>query len=445
MCGKRSVKGLDKGGVLELIKRENIRTVQIGYTDIQGVLRGKYIPSQFFIDTIDRGIPFCVVAMAWDIQCEIVDGIPIASWANGFPDFIAKPDLSTFQVLPWQENTGFVMCDVLTEKGEPFPLGPRTLLKNVIAEANKMGYAPKMASELEFYLLKEDMRTPIYSGIQCYNIYKGGLAEFILSEIREKMAELDIYIEASNTEYGPAQIEVNLRYSDAMDCADKTVLFKNGVKEIAAKHNLCATFMSKPWHKESGNGYHVHQSLWDIKSEKNLFASNHELNDLMKNYLGGLLKYAGDTYALGAWSVNSYKRVAPYSYAPTRINWGIDNRTVAIRAVMGGNGTRLENRMPAAEANPYIIFAANLAAGLEGIKTKAEIPDPITGDGYLDGTGNLLPTNLDQALDNFANSELRSYFNQEFADAFVTLGKFEVEQFSKVVHEWERERYLEMV
>lgn len=439
-------KVLDKDGVLELIKREKIETVQIGYADIQGVLRGKYIPSPFFIDTIDKGIPFCVVALGWDIQCEIVEGIPLSAWENGFPDFIAKPDLSTFQVLPWRDNTAFVMCDILTEEGEPFPLAPRMLLKNVIAEANKMGYAPHMASELEFYLLKDDMKTPIYEGIQCYNIYKGGGAEFILSEIRENMAKLGIYIEASNTEYGPAQIEVNIRYSEALDCADKTVLFKNGVKEIARKHDLYATFMSKPWHGESGNGYHVHQSLWDINSEKNLFATNgHGLNDLMKNYLGGLLNYAGDIYTLGAWSVNSYKRVAPYSYAPTRISWGTDNRTTSMRAVMAGNGTRLENRMAAAEANPYLVFAGNIAAGLEGIKSKAEIPEPILGDGYTEEAGELLPTNLEQALNNFEKSKIRSYFNEEFADAFVTIGKFEVEQFRKVVHEWERERYLEMV
>ncbi|MBW2052776.1 MAG: glutamine synthetase, partial [Deltaproteobacteria bacterium] len=141
-------KGFDKESVTEFIKRKNIRTVQIGYADIQGVLRGKYIPSQFFIDTLDKGIPFCVVALGWDIQCEIIEGIPLSSWANGFPDFIAKADLSTFQVLPWRENTAFVMCDIFTEEGEPFPLAPRTVLKNVIAECNKMGYTPNTASEL---------------------------------------------------------------------------------------------------------------------------------------------------------------------------------------------------------------------------------------------------------------------------------------------------------
>ncbi len=434
-----------KNDVLEYVEKDYINTVQIGFIDMQGVLRGKYIPAKYFLTQMEKGIPFCVVALGWDIGCAIVEGIKFASWDNGYGDMVAKPDLSTFQLVPWKGKTAFVMCDLVTEHGDPIAISPRYLLKKLIGEANSLGYMPNMASELEFYLLKEDMK-PLYNGIQCYNIYKGAELEFIMSEIRDLMAQMGIDIEASNTEYGPAQVEVNLRYSTALDAADKTAVFKNGIREIARSHKLVATFMSKPWHGESGNGYHVHQSLWDIKSGTNVFLKDkHEMSDIMKSYLGGMLKYGKELYALGAWSVNAYKRVAPYSYAPTQVNWGIDNRTTGVRAVLGGGGTRLENRMGAAEANPYIAFAANLAAGLEGIKNKLSIPERILADGYKSGAGDPLPTSLKQATDLLDKSAIaRKYFGDEFIDTYVTMCRHETTAFERIVHQWERDRYLEM-
>jgi glutamine synthetase len=326
-------------------------------------------------------------------------------------------------------------------------MAPRNVLKKVLSEAEADGYSVITASELEFYLLKEDGRTPHYDGIHCYNIQKGFEVESILGEIRDKMAQIGIFVEASNTEYGPAQLEVNLKYSSALEGADKTVLFKTGVKEIARRHGLRATFMSKIWHGESGNGYHVHQSLWDSKNGKNLFLGDDGgMSETMKCYLGGLIKHFHQLYVLGAWTVNAYKRIAPYSYAPTRVNWGLDNRTTAIRGVVGGNGTRLENRMGAAEANPYLVFAANIAAGLDGVRSKLVPPEKIVGDGYSLGTAESLPTSLKDATALFEGSELaRKYFGQGFVDTFVTVCRHEVGLFERVVHEWERERYLEMV
>ncbi|MEJ2429036.1 MAG: glutamine synthetase family protein [Deltaproteobacteria bacterium] len=436
---------ISKNDVIALIEEHDIRTVQIGYADIQGVMRGKYIPARFFVESIDKGVAFCVVALGWDIQCMIVNGLDFSSWANGFPDMLAKPDLSTFHILPWREKTAFVICNLVTEHGDPFVYSPRYILEQVVEQAKASGFTPFMASELEFYLLREDARTPLYGGVQCYNVYKGGEAEFFLGELRESMAKMGIYIEASNTEYGPAQFEVNIRYSDAVDCADKAMVFKNGTKELARNHGLYATFMSKPWYVESGNGYHCHQSLWDLEGKKNLFeGSGHEMNDVMKNYLGGLLKYARDLQALAAWSINAYKRVAEYSYAPTRINWGEDNRTTGARAIMGGTASRLEYRVGAAEANPYLYLAANLAAGLEGINSKLSPPEKIVGDGYAEGTGELLCTSLDQAVSFFEKSKLpKNYFGEKFVDAYVTICKHELDEARKFVSEWERERYLE--
>ncbi|MBI5442751.1 MAG: glutamine synthetase [Deltaproteobacteria bacterium] len=436
--------------VAERIEKEGIKTVQIGFPDLQGVLRGKSIPASYFVERMKKGtkgVAFCVVALGWDVQCGIVEGLEFSSWANGFPDMVAVPDLTTFEVLPWQASTAFVLCDLATEHGQPIPFAPRTVLKGVLREAAEDGYSVVTASELEFYLLQPDGRTPVYDGIHCYEIQAGYAVEFVLGEIREKMAQIGITIEASNTEYGPAQLEVNLKYSNALEQADKTMLFKAGVKEIARQHGMRATFMSKIWQGQSGNGYHVHQSLWDAGSGENLFENGHEgMSDTMAHYMAGLINSFRTMYVLGAWTVNAYKRIAPYSYAPTRLNWGIDNRTTALRAVLAGKGTRIENRMSAAEANPYLVFAANIAAGLDGVRRKLALPDQIIGDGYRPGAGEPIPTSLKEATDLFSESEVaRRYFGSDFVNTFAAVSRHEADQFRRVVHEWERERYLDMV
>ncbi|MCL5735732.1 MAG: glutamine synthetase family protein [Actinobacteria bacterium] len=439
--------GVTQDDVVDLIQKAGIKTVQLAFVDMQGVVRGKFVPADYFLKQMHHGANFCGVALAWDIGCAIVEDISYSNWANGFGDMVARPDLSTFRVIPWQPSSAIVLCDLYYEAGAALEFSPRRILQRVAARFADAGYRPLMASELEFYMLDPSNLEPVYQGIQCYSVFKGDQCEAVMSDVRQCMKTLGIEVEASNTEYGPGQTEVNIRYSDALDAADKTVLFKHGTKEIVRKHDLVASFMPKLWTDKSGSGYHVHQSLRD-SSDRGVFeGSNGEMSETMRHYVGGLLRYARELYVLGAWSINAYKRVMAYSYSPTYVNWGYDNRTTAVRAIVEGQATRIETRAAAAEANPYLLFAANLAAGLEGIRQRLEPSEAIMGDGYLPGSGDPLPRSLMEATDLFAGSDIaREYFGSDFVAGFTAICRHETAAFHKdVVHQWERDRYLEMV
>jgi glutamine synthetase len=302
-----------------------------------------------------------------------------------------------------------------------------------------------MASELEFYLLSED-NMPLYDGIHCYELYKGTEVESVLFDIRTALVDMGIHIEASNMEYGPAQIELNLRYGNALSAADETCMLKQCVKEVARHHGFRASFMPKIWQEQSGSGYHVNQSLRNIGGNGAFLTADKGMSDVMRHYMAGLLRYAPELYVLGAWSVNAYKRQESLSFAPTRVNWGMDNRTTAVRALLSGEETRLENRAAASDANPYLVFAANLASGLEGVRQGLEPPERVVNNGYEPGTGDEVPTSLEDATARFASSEVaRKYFGDTFVDGFVTICEHEIDAYRIVVHQWERDRYLDVV
>lgn len=425
----------------KFLEDNQIHTVELGFADINGVLRGKRIPARHFLKIAYSGSALAKAPFAWDIQCAVFPDTKIANFDNGYPDMIAKPILSTLKKIPWREGSAFVLGDVIDEHGKPVEIAPREILKKVLKRATDLGFRPLIGSELEFYLLDNDKK-PLFNGIQCYSLYKGAELEYVLKEMRVGLEDFGIELEAFHIEYGPAQIEVIPEYGDPLLIADKVVLLKNAIKEIAGKHGLYASFMAKPWAGESGCGYHVHQSLWDLDLKINYFDKDKKLTE---NYLAGLLHNARDFMAFGSPSINSYKRFTDHSFAPINVTWGNDNRTVAIRSLLGiGNGSRFEHRTGSADANPYLIIAASIASGIYGIENNL-VPPTITSENAYLVKAQPLPKNLEKALDNLEASDVaKEYFGQDFIDLFITLGRHEVAQYETAVTDWERDRYLEM-
>lgn len=423
--------------IKKFIEENKIHTVELGFADINGVLRGKRLPARHFLKIAQSGTGLAKAPFAWDVQCGVYDDIEIANFDNGFPDMIAKPILSTLKKVPWREGSAFVFADLVDEQSQPVEENPREVLKKVLKRYNDLGFRPLVGSELEFYLLDSEKK-PVFKGIQCYSLYKGAELEYVIQEMRNGLEAMGIELEAFHIEYGPGQIEVIAEHGDALEIADKTVLIKNSIKEIARKHGLYATFMAKPWAQESGSGSHIHQSLWDLELKNNYFETDKAVT---QSYLAGLLKHARDFTVLGSPTINDYKRFQLNSFAPTSVTWAHDNRTVATRSLLGiGNGSRFEQRNGSAAANPYLIIAASLASGINGIENKLIPPRK------LDKGGVQFPKTLDSALNYFEGSELaKEYFGEKFVKLFLTLGRHEVELYHSVVTDWEWDRYLEII
>jgi len=427
----------------EFLSANDIHTVELAFADIPGVARGKRIPARHFLKTLERGIPFCKAVLGWDIACDIFPGIDFASFDNGYPDLVAKADTSTLRTLPWKPGVAWVIADLFTEHGDVAEAAPRHVLKRVISLAEEHAVVPKVGPELEFYLLDEDLK-PLYEGIQCYSTPHAALFADVLDEIAIALEEAGIEVEAAGTEYGPAQIEINLAYTDALTAADNTLYFKNAVREIARKHGYVATFMAKPWAGESGNSFHLHQSLWTLDGETNLFDNDEALGN---SYLAGLQATAREFQAVVAPTINSYKRFVEQSFAPINVTWGIDNRTAATRSLLGeGSASRIEQRTGSADANPYLVTAANIAAGLHGVDAELVLGERTDHDAYTSPDAQPLPSTLREALDIFETSAVaRKTFGDTFTDAFLVIGRHEVEIWEQAVTEWERDRYLRLV
>lgn len=423
--------------VKKFIEENRIHTVEVGFADINGVLRGKRLPARFFLKCAEEGTGMAKAPFAWDIQCGVYDDIELANFGNGFPDMYAKPVISTLRKISWREGSAFVFAETFYENGAPIEVNPREILKNILKRYHDRGYRPLVGSELEFYLLDQEKK-PLFNGVQCYSLYRGAELEYVIGEMRNSLEELGINMEAFHIEYGPAQIEVIPEYGDALEMADNTVLIKNTIKEIARKHGLYATFMAKPWARESGSGYHVHQSLWDLELKDNLFDAQPQL---AQHYLAGLIKLSEEFMLLGSPTVNSYKRFRINSFAPTNVSWAHDNRTVSTRSLLGlGKGSRFEHRTGSADANPYLIIAASLAAGIHGIENRLKMP------GDEQQGRQVLPNTLEKAVNSFERSAAaREFFGESFVKLYSTLVKHEIELYHAAVTDWEWERYLEIV
>jgi glutamine synthetase len=438
---------MDIDEIRRICEERAIHTVECAFPDTHGIPRGKRIPVRHFLDVAHRGFDIANAALVWDRRCDVIQTVAYANFNTGYPDMRAVPDLDTFRPVPWRPGAASVLCDCLEEDGSPVAIATRGLLRQVVEEARTLGYEPMVGSELEFYLLDAEGR-PLYDGVDCYSLTRGATLEPVLARIRRELEEFGTTIEACNTEYGPAQVEVNIRYGPALDTADRTMLFRSAVKEIAADCGLRATFMAKPFARESGSGFHLHQSLSDLSTGENLFAradrGGVESCPAMRAYLGGLLAHARAISALGAPTVNAYKRVQGYTFAPTNVTWGIDNRTVTVRAIVGhGPANRLEWRAGAADCNPYLLIAGCVAAGLDGIRQDRAVPEAVHGDAYSLTDAEPLPLTLEEALDALQQSELGAKALGTFLDVFVALGRHEVDLWRSAVTDWELARYLD--
>ncbi|WP_102867930.1 glutamine synthetase family protein [Pseudovibrio exalbescens] len=440
-----------------LITDGNIDTVLTCIVDIQGRLMGKRFHAEAFLEMAEDETHCCNYLLATDLEMATPDGFASTSWQQGYGDYVMKPDLTTLRLVPWIEGTAMVLCDVLDHHThQPVPIAPRTVLQKQVARAEAMGLTPVMATELEFFLFNgthdEITRNgfqnlqPISNYNQDYHIFQTSKEEHVMRPIRNKLREMGIPVEGTKGEAEAGQEELNIKYAEALLTADHHTLAKHAVKEIAHMNGHAATFLPKLAANKVGSAAHVHQSMW--REGENVFydpARPLGKSRLMDHYMAGLIKYAADyTYFLAPY-INSYKRFARGTFAPTQIVWSVDNRTAAYRLVADGTpGVRVECRTPGSDMNPYLAQAAQLAAGLKGIEDELELPEPFSGDAYSDDDEHHIPRNLRDARDAMIRSTmLREAFGDEVISHYARAAEWELEEFDRVVTDYEIARGFE--
>jgi len=432
-----------------------IDTVVTAFTDMQGRLFGKRIQVEYFLeDVLDHGIEGCNYLLALDMEMDPVPGYEMANWEGGYGDFGIVPDLATLRRVPWLDRTALVLCDVANHDGSPVVASPRQVLIRQYERAADMGFRPMMASELEFYLYKEsyaeawekDFRdmTPTIPYILDYHILATTMDEAYLGPIRRGMHDAGIPIEFSKGEAWYGQHEVNFRYADAVTSADRHTIYKNGVKEIAFLHGISATFMAKPSEKDIGSSCHIHTSLLGLEGGDSAFVDGEEETDTFRHFLGGLRNRIRELALFIAPSVNSYKRYASESWAPTSVSWGRDNRTCGFRVVGHGPSRRMECRIPGGDVNPYLGYAAMLAAGLDGIENELDPGPELKGNAYEEAGAEPFPATLREALDLWEDSDfVRGAFGDAVHAHYLNYGQTEQRLFDQVVTDYERRRMFE--
>ena len=389
---------IDLEQLKHLVVTGEIDTVISAVCDMQGRLIGKRVTGEFFIEhCLDHGTHFCTYLLGTDMEMNTPDGFDLMNWESGYGDFMARADWSTLRVIPWLEKTALVLSDAVIESsGELVSVAPRTILRRQIDRLADAGFSAMMAAELEFYVLNETYEQAHAKGYvdlerfgwynEDYQLFQATKAEPLYRAFRNGMTAAGVPIEFSKGEAAPGQHEVNIRYSDALESADRAALLKHGCKEIAFQQGLAVTFMAKPDHSWTGSSGHIHVSLWDADAKTSLFFDPDVpggMSQIMRWFLGGMIATAREFALLLGLNVNSYKRFASASWAPTNIVWSRDNRTCGFRIVGHGNALRIENRFPGGDANPYLAYAAVLAAGLHGIQNQIDPGPEFKGNGYL--------------------------------------------------------------
>ncbi|MGE4611806.1 MAG: glutamine synthetase family protein [Paracoccaceae bacterium] len=437
------------------VSNGEVDTVLVCFVDMQGRLMGKRFFAQHFVDGAYEETHCCNYLLATDLEMATPDGFASTSWASGYGDYVMKPDMDTLRTVPWLEGTVMVLCDMLDHHGAPVPHSPRAMLKKQIAKLADMGFNPIMATELEFFIFEKSFDeiakggfrdlTPISAYNEDYHILQTTKEEHIMRPVRNLLYAAGIPIEGTKGEAEAGQEELNIKYAEALDTADYHTISKHAIKEIAWAKGHAVTFLPK-WHKDRvGSASHVHQSLW--KDGKPAFfdeSDNLGMSELMKNYMGGLLKYSPEYMYFLAPYVNSYKRFQKGSFAPTRTIWSVDNRTAGFRLCSANSSSvRIECRIGGSDLNPYLAMAAQLAAGIKGIKDKMELDPPTVGDAYAGNTG-MIPQNLRDAMGTLKNSKmLREAFGDDVVDHYTHAAEWELEEFDRVVTDWEIARGFE--
>ena len=459
--GRQRPRGAETGFVqLEsLIHSGDVDTVITAITDMQGRLMGKRVTADFFLEHAKDGTHFCTYLLGTDMEMRTPPGYRLMNWETGYGDWLADPDWSTMRVLPWLEKTAMVLCDVREEAThELISVAPRTILKQQVERARAAGFDPMMASELEFYLLRdgyEAARAKHFHDLQPfgwynedYHLLQATKAEPLYRQFRNQMCAARVPVEFSKGEAAPGQHEVNIHYDSALESADRHSLFKHGLKEIAWQNGYAVTFMAKPDHNWTGSSAHIHVSLFGAKNGRNAFhapdGQPYGMSPTMRHFLGGIVAGMRELAFFIAPFVNSYKRFAPGSWAPVHLVWGRDNRTCAFRIVGDGEALRIETRLPGGDANPYLAYAAVIGAGLRGIERRIEPPEEFTGNGYTAVQFPRVPRALWESVQLLEQSTLaREIFGDDVVDHYLNAARVELDAFDSVVTCWERERYLE--
>jgi glutamine synthetase len=451
---------LDRSELAQRITEGSVDTVVVAFPDMQGRPVGKRVTGSFFLEhVLEHGIEACDYLLAVDVDMEPLPGYRFANWDAGYGDIVAVPDLSTLRLLPWLEGSAMVVCDVVDTRGEPVEVSPRRILGRQIERARELGLDIRCATELEFYLFHETFEEasaqrwhdlhPHVSTIEDYQLLQTSREEYVLRRIRNEMVAAGIPIEFSKGEAGRGQHEVNVTYGRAMEVADRHLVFKNGVKEIADQCGRAATFMAKWSMAEVGSSCHIHSSLWDATSGDPLMwgdAGPSQLSEVGRQFVAGLLVGARQLTWLWAPYVNSYKRYVPGSWAPTAAVWGVDNRTCGFRLVGHEAARRVECRIPGADVNPYLALAGIFAAGLWGVEQGLELPAPFEGNAYNATDVPRVPTTLVEAIDELASSTIALHaFGDDVHHHLLNTARQEWARANQVVTDWELSRNFERI
>jgi len=452
---------MDREAIRRRFEDNQVRRVKVGAFDTDATLRGKYISLEKFWSAAESGLGFCDVIFGWDIGDVLYDNATFTGWHTGYPDAHCRIDLGSFRMAPWEPGTAFFLLDFCDAAGQALAIAPRQVFQRVLARAAERGYTAHFSAEYEFFIFRETAQslrdkhfaslTPLTPGMFGYSVLRLSANAELVREIMEGLAAFDVPVEGFHTETGPGVYEAAIAVEQGLAAADRAALFKTAVKEIAGRHGLTPTFMAK-WNAGlPGSSGHLHQSLSKTGEHENLFTgetADGGMSVLMRQYIAGLVANLPELTAIFCPTINSYKRTVPGAWAPVNATWGVDNRTTAVRAIPAREGskksTRVELRLTGADINPYLAMAASLAAGLDGIERKLELPPP-TVNAYV-GDAQPLPRSLDGATGLFRTSRLaREWLGEELVDHYANTREWEVRQYEKAVTDWELARYFESV
>ena len=447
----------------EKVEAGEIETVVTAFSDPYGRLLGKRITGEFFLDsTAESGMHACNYLLTVDMEMDPVPGYDYASWELGYGDFHCLPDLNTLRLATWLDKSALAICDVLDEhSGQPVSVAPRNVLRRQMEATAAMGYLPQGGSELEYFIFDEtysgarakkfvDLKT-FGAYIEDYHILQGTREEVVNAAARKHLSASGVPVEFSKGEWGPGQHELNIRYADLLTMADRHTIYKQCLKELAGQVGLAVTFMAKFDETLAGSSCHMHVSLWDREGEKNLFAGKQAIgpvsgSDEFRWFLGGWIAHAREMMVFYGPTVNSYKRYQAGSWAPTSLAWSYDNRTAGFRVVGHGSSLRIECRIPGADVNPYLAYAAVLASGLDGIRNRIEPPEIFVGDVYTAAGLPQVPHTLRDAIAALDGSAFaRAALGEEVVSHYLHFYKTEQAKFDRAVTTWERARYFEQI
>jgi glutamine synthetase len=435
------------------VAQGEIDTVVAGFTDHYGRLMGKRFDAEMFLEQIaEGGGHACNYLLTVDMEMEPVPGYRFANWELGYGDFHLVPDLGTLRLASWLERSALVICDVHDEKQHaPVAVAPRSMLRRQVEAAGRQGFTGFAATELEHYLFSTSYRQAARQGyrdleaagwyLEDYHILQGTRTESFHAAARRHLRLSGVPVETSKGEWGRGQHELNVRYAEALEMADRHVVFKQCLKEVAEAAGMSLTFMAKIAEDSAGSSCHIHFSLW--RDGRNAFEGR---SDLFRWFLGGWIARVPDVMVFYAPTVNSYKRYIDASWAPTRLAWSNDNRTAGFRIVGSGAATRIECRIPGADCNPYLALAASLASGLDGIARRTEPPEAFAGDIYAAKELPRVPYTLARASEAFAASSFcKAAFGEDVVEHYAHFYATEVAAYDRAVTDWERKRYFERI